>query len=126
MKKTETRWGYWTVLAETPYMKIKELVINPLSSISLQLHNDRSEHWYIKNGYGILLTGWMAPDGSVGDIQTTFLQPDMQVEIQSSQVHKVIALNWFYPDDITTKLVITEIQRGQNLSEDDIVRLESI
>ena len=43
--KTQRNWGWYRVLDEKPGYKVKELVINPNSSLSMQRHFKRSEHW---------------------------------------------------------------------------------
>ena len=48
--KTQRNWGWYRVLDEKPGYKVKELVINPNSSLSMQRHFKRSEHWYVLKG----------------------------------------------------------------------------
>lgn len=43
-------WGWYRILDEKPGYKVKELVIEPGKSLSMQKHNYRSEHWYILKG----------------------------------------------------------------------------
>ena len=44
--RTETRpWGYFTVLSEGQYFWLKELVVAPGQSLSLQYHDKRRETW---------------------------------------------------------------------------------
>lgn len=49
-QKTKRPWGFWRVLDEKIGVKVKELVINPNSSLSDQRHFHRNEHWYILSG----------------------------------------------------------------------------
>jgi cytidyltransferase-like protein len=48
--KTERPWGYYRVLHEVPGTKVKELTIEPGSSLTLQRHYDRDEHWHVAEG----------------------------------------------------------------------------
>jgi cytidyltransferase-like protein len=48
--KTVRNWGWYRVLDEKIGYKVKELVINPGSSLSTQRHFKRSEHWYVLKG----------------------------------------------------------------------------
>jgi cytidyltransferase-like protein len=52
--KTIRNWGWYRVLEDTPGYKIKELVINPGGSLSMQKHEYRNEHWYILKGSCII------------------------------------------------------------------------
>jgi len=49
-EKTIREWGYWRVLDDKKTIKVKELVINPNSSLSMQKHSKRNEHWYVLSG----------------------------------------------------------------------------
>ena len=50
-------WGSYEILKESSNFKVKELVINPKSSISLQKHKRRSEHWVVIEGEAIVTKG---------------------------------------------------------------------
>ena len=49
-KKIYRPWGHYTSIAEGKGWKVKEILVNPSSSLSLQLHKFRSEHWVVVNG----------------------------------------------------------------------------
>ena len=57
--QTDRTWGYYKVLYEGEGYKVKELVINPHSSLSMQRHEHRSETWNVVKGecYVILDNG---------------------------------------------------------------------
>jgi D-beta-D-heptose 7-phosphate kinase/D-beta-D-heptose 1-phosphate adenosyltransferase len=48
--KTLRPWGYWRVLYEIPGCKVKELVVNPGQSLSMQRHQHRAEFWFVSEG----------------------------------------------------------------------------
>ena len=43
-------WCTFTTIEEDRFWKVKKIKINPGASISLQLHNHRSEHWVVVSG----------------------------------------------------------------------------
>jgi mannose-6-phosphate isomerase-like protein (cupin superfamily) len=101
-------WGYFKILYETPIYKVKEIVVKPLSRLSLQSHKHRCEHWICIKGNGI----------AIKESETIQLQPDTQVFIDFYNIHRLI--NTSNEKD----LVIIEIQHGTYLGEDDIYRYE--
>ena len=48
--RTERVWGYYRVLHEAPGMKVKELVVEPGKSLSMQRHAKRREYWVVQEG----------------------------------------------------------------------------
>ena len=51
---TYRAWGHYRVLYEGKDYKVKELVINPHSELSMQRHKHRSETWNLVSGYAKL------------------------------------------------------------------------
>lgn len=104
---TEQRpWGSWTVLEEGPGYKIKRLEVVPGRRMSLQMHFHRSEHWVIVSGTARVV---------LGD-QTTLIHTQESTFVASGTVHRI-------ENPGRVPLVIIEIQNGQYLGEDDIVRM---
>ena len=88
---------------------IKELVVNPKSSISLQKHNHRSEHWVVVAGEAAVTNGE----------ETLILTVNQSTYIPKQTKHRL--------ENITDhELVIIEVQLGSYLGEDDIVRYEDV
>lgn len=52
MDKITRGWGYYTILQESRYCKVKELVVFPNSCLSYQKHRFRNELWFVKSGKG--------------------------------------------------------------------------
>jgi len=48
--KAERPWGFYRVLYDTETTKVKELVVNPGHSLSMQKHEHRNEYWHIAEG----------------------------------------------------------------------------
>ena len=109
---TERDWGYWRVLDDKqPVLpiKVKELVIKPRHSLSMQKHNHRSEMWYVL-------------DGKV-DIDTEY-NGIAQTHTLHSRQHFVINQDvWHRAYNTSDKDVyILEVQYGEQCIEDDIER----
>lgn len=102
-------WGYYTVIAEGEGFQIKIIHVNVGQKLSVQSHNHRSEHWVVLSGKAkVLLDG-----------KEIFLSPGESIDIGVKAVHSL--QNPFEND-----LEIAEVQRGEILSEDDIIRYEDI
>jgi len=105
----QKRWGEYKILSENKNYKIKELIIEPEKSISLQYHFHRKEIWYIKRGAGQIIL----------NDEERFVQEGEIIEIPKLMIHKII-------NNGKIPLEILELQIGEYLEEDDIVRLEKI
>lgn len=103
----ERPWGTWTVLNEGKGYKVKLIEVSPGHRLSLQFHHHRSEHWVVVSGQARII---------IGD-QVRELSPFESTIIPVGTVHR-LENAWSNP------LVIVEVQKGEILSEEDIVRLE--
>lgn len=102
-------WGTYTVLEEGPGFKIKRIEVKPGASLSLQMHNHRSEHWIVVSGTAKV---------SNGDSEIT-VRHNESAYIPAGQKHRLENPN-------KTLCVMIEVQCGSYLGEDDIVRFEDI
>ncbi len=103
---TESRpWGSFTVLEEGPGYKIKRIVVLPKHRLSLQLHYHRSEHWIVVAGTAKVTCG--DEEKIITSNQSTYVPPCTKHRLENPGV---------------IPLVIIEVQNGQYLGEDDIVR----
>lgn len=100
-------WGYYQILSDAPDHKVKRIVVEPGGSLSLQLHKQRSEHWYAVSGEGVATV----------DGKTFSLRGGTVVDIPQGVTHRLENLS-------AVDLVIIEVQTGAYLGEDDIERLE--
>lgn len=103
----ERPWGSFTVLDEAAGYKVKRIEVLPGKRLSYQRHSQRSEHWMIVRGAGKVTV----------DSRVIPVAPGIAVDIPSGAAHRIESLGG-------EKLVFIEIQRGDYLGEDDIVRLE--
>ncbi len=102
-------WGYYTVLAEGKGFLTKMIQVNPGQKLSVQSHNHRSEHWVVLEGMAkVLLEG-----------KEHILSPGHSIDIDIKEIH---SLQNPYED----VLKIIEVQKGDLLIEEDIVRYEDM
>jgi mannose-1-phosphate guanylyltransferase/mannose-6-phosphate isomerase len=95
------------VLQEGRNFKTKRISVNPGEKLSLQMHNHRSEHWVVVSGVATI---------TINDVEST-LQENESTYIQRMQKHRL--------ENRSEKLLeIIEVQCGNYLGEDDIVRFE--
>ena len=100
-------WGTYTVLEEGPRFKIKRIVVKPGAALSLQMHHHRSEHWVVVAGMAKVVCGE----------EEKFLRPDESTYIRAGTAHRLSN-----PGSIDC--VMIEVQAGDYVGEDDIVRME--
>jgi mannose-1-phosphate guanylyltransferase/mannose-6-phosphate isomerase len=100
-------WGTYCVLGEGPNFKIKRIVVNPGSKLSLQLHHHRSEHWVVVSGIAKV---------TKEDIEYV-VNVNESTYIPAGHKHRLEN-----PGD--AELVMIEVQSGAYLGEDDIVRFQ--
>jgi cytidyltransferase-like protein len=103
--RTDKIWGHYRVLHEAPGVKVKELVVEPKMSLSLQRHKHRSEHWHVAEGTALARVG----------ANTHLLGQHATVDIPCGQWHQLVN-----PAD--TVLRIIEVQYGETCDEQDIER----
>ena len=102
-------WGKYINLYSGKGFLLKELIINPKSSISLQKHNHRAERWTIISG---------KPKITVNKSKF-FRNPNETAIIPKGAVHRI--------ENIFNKHVhIAEVQIGSILKETDIIRFQDI
>jgi len=99
-------WGWFECLGSGDGYLVKRLCIRAGQRISLQRHHHRSEHWVVVAGHGQLEC----------DDQRVSAAPGSVLAVPCGAVHRASASD----DD----LVIVEVQRGSQLREDDIERLQ--
>ena len=100
-------WGTYTVLEEGPGFKLKRIEVKPGARLSLQMHNRRSEHWIVVNGVADVVNG---------ERELT-LQANESTYIPIGNRHRL-------GNSGTVPLVMIEVQCGDYVGEDDIVRFD--
>jgi mannose-6-phosphate isomerase-like protein (cupin superfamily) len=107
VERTERPWGWFETVSEDAVSKIKRLRVHPGQQISLQKHLQRAEHWVVVRGLAQVTLGQTVQTLGVG----------AHVEISLGQVHRL-------GNTTDEPLDVVEVQWGNYLGEDDIVRLE--
>ena len=100
-------WGTYKVLADENRYKIKKLTIDPGKRLSLQYHHHRSEHWVVVKGTAKVTL----------DDKDVFIHEGESIFVPKNSYHRLAN-----PGKINLELI--EVQNGEYLGEDDIVRIE--
>lgn len=107
MERDERPWGNYEVLAEGNGYKVKCIEVKPGHRISLQMHENRTEHWVIVAGEALV---------TIGD-QEISMRVNEEVIIPVRTKHRV-------KNPGEHPLMFIEVQCGSYLGEDDITRFE--
>lgn len=102
-------WGTYTVLEEGDRFKIKRIVVKPGSRLSLQAHHHRSEHWVVVSGTAKVVNG--EKEILLTTNQSTYIPCGFRHRLENPGI---------------LPLVLIEVQSGDYLGEDDIVRFEDV
>ena len=102
-------WGTYTVLEGGDGFKLKKIVVYPGQSLSLQMHHHRSEHWIVVSGMAKVLN----------DDQEIFVRKNESTYIKAGHKHRLT-------NPGVLDCVLIEVQVGDYLKEDDIVRFEDV
>jgi len=98
-------WGSFETVDLAAGFKVKRITVNPHSSLSLQMHHKRAEHWIVVKGEAFV----------VCDDREFKLQQGESTFIPLGKKHRL--------ENKTDELLeIIEVQTGHYLGEDDIVR----
>lgn len=106
--KTERPWGSYTILSNGRGFQVKRLTVKAGQRLSLQWHRHRDEHWIVARGTAQV---------TVGDKQIN-LGRGQSMDVPRTVHHRIANLSSIDPLDII------EVQTGDYLGEDDIVRVE--
>ena len=105
--KVQKPWGFYKSLSRGDGYQVKKLVVRPGETLSLQLHKHRAEHWVVINGRGTVTCG------------------EREVILSKNEnIHIPIGVKHRLANPFSENLEIIEVQVGDYLGEDDIVRLE--
>lgn len=102
-------WGHYTIIEDTDSYKVKKIVVEPKAKLSLQLHHHRSEHWTIVSGTALVTI----------DDEEKYLHKNESIYISKTHKHRLEN-----PGQIPLEVI--EVQIGEYLEEDDIVRFDDI
>lgn len=100
-------WGVYSILAKGSGYQVKRVEVNPGKRLSLQKHARRTEDWTVVLGSGVVTLG-------AREIAVTRASV---VHIPIGELHRVHNTGH-------EPLVFIEVQFGEYLGEDDIVRVQ--
>jgi mannose-6-phosphate isomerase len=95
------------MLEDSPRYRINRVEVDPGQFIGMQMHHHRSEHWVVVAGTARVICAG----------QETIVMQKQSTYVPSSTPHRV-------ENPGVIPLVLIEIQNGEYLGEDDIIRLE--
>lgn len=100
-------WGWFETIDDGPRFRCKHILVKPGSKLSLQQHWHRSEHWIVVTGTAVVTCGK----------KTFVLRENESTFIPSGTPHRLEN-----PGKIPLRMI--EVQSGEYVGEDDIVRFE--
>lgn len=104
-RKVLRPWGSFETMDLDKKFKVKKIIVKPKSSLSLQMHNHRSEHWVVVSGTAHVTCG----------TKEFILTEDQSTYIPIGKKHRL-------ENKGQIPLEVIEIQTGTYLGEDDIIR----
>lgn len=102
-------WGFYTCLNGGDGWLTKIITVSPEHKLSLQSHNHRSEHWVVLEGVATVIL----------DGETHTLEKCQSIDIPVRAKHSL-------QNHTKEVLKILEVQKGDYISEDDIIRYEDV
>jgi mannose-1-phosphate guanylyltransferase / mannose-6-phosphate isomerase len=100
-------WGKYEILIDDTRHKVKKITVYPGAKLSLQAHYHRAEHWVVIQGFARVVNG----------DNTILLRENESTYIPSYTMHRLEN-----PGMINLELI--EVQTGNYLEEDDIIRFD--
>jgi mannose-1-phosphate guanylyltransferase/mannose-6-phosphate isomerase len=100
-------WGTYTVLEESRNFKIKRIMVNPGAKLSMQMHEHRSEHWVVVSGIAKITNG--EQEITLHENESTYIPKTHRHRLENAS---------------KSPLSIIEVQCGEYVGEDDIVRFD--
>jgi mannose-1-phosphate guanylyltransferase/mannose-6-phosphate isomerase len=100
-------WGYYESVDAGSRYQVKRIVVNPGQALSLQMHHHRAEHWVVVSGTARVTRGDELL--TLAENQSTFIPVGTKHRLENA-------------GDVPLQII--EVQSGDYLGEDDIVRFE--
>jgi mannose-1-phosphate guanylyltransferase/mannose-6-phosphate isomerase len=106
-RKIVRPWGWYHIIDEGEFFKVKRIQVKPGASLSLQMHRHRSEHWVVVKGIAQIQNGEKTL--SLKENESTFIPQGQKHRLSNAGIES---------------LEIIEVQSGSYLGEDDIIRFD--
>lgn len=100
-------WGTYNDIDEEARFRVKRIVVKPGAKLSLQKHKHRSEHWVVVQGKAVVTRGEEVSE--LGENQSTYIPKGVAHRLENREAEP---------------LHLIEVQVGDYVGEDDIIRLE--
>ncbi len=100
-------WGSYLILNSGEKHQVKIITVNKGQKLSLQKHMNRSEHWVCIEGQG---------EVTIGD-KTLLISQNQHVYLPKEKKHRI-------ENKSSETLKFIEVQIGNEIDEDDIIRIE--
>lgn len=105
--REERPWGFYEILLDTDYTKVKQITVNPGQRLSYQYHEKRKEQWTIVLGSATIIL----------DDEKYFRYKGQSIHIPLGAKHRII-------NETDEPLVFIEVQTGESFEEEDIIRID--
>ena len=102
-------WGFYEQLDRGDRFQVKQIMVKPGGQLSLQMHHHRAEHWVVVSGTAKVTVG--ADANLLGPNETAYIPIGVTHRLENPGI---------------VPLYLIEVQSGDYLGEDDIVRLEDV
>lgn len=102
-------WGSYETVDKSQFFQVKRITVKPGASLSLQMHNHRSEHWVVVKGVATVTRG--EEEFTIKENESTYIPLGVKHRLANKG---------------TDDLELIEVQSGTYLGEDDIVRFEDV
>lgn len=102
-------WGSYESVINMDNFQVKHIIVKPGGKLSLQLHHHRSEHWIVVKGIAEVVCG--EETFNVRENESTYIPKETKHRLINHQ---------------KTPLHLIEVQVGDYLGEDDIVRFDDV
>ena len=100
-------WGFYEILLDTDYTKVKQITVNSNQKLSYQYHEKRKEYWTIVKGSSTIIL----------DDEKVFRNQGESIHIPLGSKHRIM-------NETDEILIFIEVQTGTYFGEDDITRIE--
>jgi mannose-1-phosphate guanylyltransferase/mannose-6-phosphate isomerase len=100
-------WGHFQTVDRGEGFQVKHIMVKPGAKLSLQLHHHRAEHWVVVSGTAKVTLG--DETMTLGVNQSTYIPPETRHRLENTG---------------DEPLRVIEVQSGDYLGEDDIVRFD--
>jgi len=107
-------WGSYTELEKGERYRIKRITVQPGEALSLQMHYHRSEHWVVVKG-----TAKVILEDNEGNRKEYFVHENESIYVPKTTKHRLIN-----PGKVPLEII--EVQVGEYVEEDDIVRFDDL